>query len=954
MNHYLTSFVERLESRYSKDALDMKNGEWMEKNTTLRGMPFSFSRYPFQRQIADDMHPNMDVIKPSQVGLALSVDTLVPTPTGWTTMGDLEVGDLVYDEQGRPTRVEYVSPIYIDHTCYEVEFDTGEVIVADAGHRWYVECDKAFNDQELCFQTGRLPKNSDWRRKGVVTTEMLSRNYKLGKRNLFAIPNTQPLQGEDVELPIDPYFLGLWLGDGSCSTGQLTATHDDFLVIREELEARGFTVEVRRVDLSGRSLAFSANPNGAVRKHRTWGEDKEWVRTTHYLLKEQGLLNNKRIPEIYLRATIEDRRALLRGLMDSDGHITKKGRCSFYNTDPKLVYGVVELIHSLGLKTRIRWRKPGEPAKKGLHQALQGFKPIAEVGFAAYAEDEIFLLPRKRERLQLRKNGRSTEALRRRIVRVERTATVPVRCISVDSPNHLFLVGRGMIPTHNTEVQIRKALAICYRNTGISGIFTMPNLAMFKRMSQTRILPVVAGDKVFNSERDRDSVRSMGLIQIGKSFLYVTGASEGDATSISADFVMNDEVDLTNPAMLALFNSRLQGSDWRISQRFSTPTFPDYGIDLGYQSSDQHEYLAFCEACNHYQIPVFTRDFCHLPGLPDDIHDLTDIDEAILDLIDLEGCYVKCERCERPLDLSNHDKREWVPRWPNRIHHRGYRVRPFSTERLDIPYILTQLIRYKRRDYLRGFYNTVLGEPYADSNTRLDVAVIEACFTNQPRRPEISRDEPLFLGIDMGLTCHLVLSRGNYDVLTFETVPSDQIVEHVKAYCDIYNIVGGGVDRFPYTPTANEIYKVSEGKVWPIQYRGTKEIDVKQEEGYVSADRTAAIDEVVLQIRRGVPRFSGYGTQRTTIIEHLRDMVRDEKPDEPARWLKTTGNDHYLHALALMMAGVKIRQFLDGKVKADPREVAAVVAVPTEENDTNLNLFGHRMRNSGLGFDRVW
>lgn len=709
MNHYLTSFVERLESRYSKDALDMKNGEWMEKNTTLRGMPFSFSRYPFQRQIADDMHPNMDVIKPSQVGLALSVDTLVPTPTGWTTMGDLEVGDLVYDEQGRPTRVEYVSPIYIDHTCYEVEFDTGEVIVADAGHKWYVE-----------VPTPR-----------IVTTEEMARGL------VCKIPNF----------------------------------------------------------LSG-----------------------------------------------------------------------------------------------------------------GYH----------------------------------------------RIRSVKRTPTVPVRCISVDSPNHLFLVGRGMIPTHNTEVQIRKALAICYRNTGISGIFTLPNLAMFKRLSQTRILPVVAGDKVFNSERDRDSVRSMGLIQIGKSFLYVTGASEGDATSISADFVMNDEVDLTNPAMLALFNSRLQGSDWRISQRFSTPTFPDYGIDLGYQSSDQHEYLAFCEACNHYQIPVFTRDFCHLPGLPDDIHDLTDIDEAILDLIDLEGCYVKCERCERPLDLSNHDKREWVPRRPNRIHHRGYRVRPFSTERLDIPYILTQLIRYKRRDYLRGFYNTVLGEPYADSNTRLDVAVIEACFTNQVRRPEISRDEPLFLGIDMGLTCHLVLSRGNYDVLTFETVPSDQIVDHVKAYCDIYNIVGGGVDRFPYTPTANEIFKVSEGKVWPVQYRGTKEIDVKQEEGYASADRTTAIDEVVLQIRRGVPRFSGYGTQRTTIIEHLRDMVRDEKPDEPARWLKTTGNDHYLHALALMMVGVKIRQFLDGKVKADPREVAAVVAVPTEENDTNLNLFGHRMRNSGLGFDRVW
>lgn len=501
-----------------------------------------------------------------------------------------------------------------------------------------------------------------------------------------------------------------------------------------------------------------------------------------------------------------------------------------------------------------------------------------------------------------------------------------------------------------SEIQIRKALAICYRNTGVSGIFTMPNLAMFKRMSQTRILPVVNGDKVFNSERDQGSVRSMGLIQIGKSFLYVTGATEGDATSISADFVMNDEVDLTDASMLALFNSRLQGSDWRISQRFSTPTFPNYGIDLGYQSSDQHEYLAWCEACGHYQIPVFTRDFCHLPGLPDDIHTLTDLDETMVERIDLQNSYIKCERCERPLDLSNHDKREWIPKYPNRTLHRGYRVRPFSTERLDLPYILSQLLRYKKRDYLRGFYNTVLGETYADSNTRLDASLIESCFTTQVTIPEVSRDEPLFLGIDMGLTCHLVLSRANLDVLSFETIPADNLIEHVRAYFERYNIVGGAVDRFPYTPTANEIRSITEGRVWPMQYRGSKKLDIKEDEGYVNADRTQAIDEIAIAIRKHQPRFSGYGTQRTTIVEHLRDMVRDEQPDTPPRWVKLTGNDHYFHALALVKAAIDIQEILHGKEQPDPREVAAIIGIDDNQNEIITNLYGYRMRKSEIGF----
>lgn len=69
-------------------------------------------------------------------GKALALDTPIPTPTGWTTMGEIQVGAEVYDESGRPCRVVETSPVYLDHPCYRVRFDDGSEIVADAGHRW--------------------------------------------------------------------------------------------------------------------------------------------------------------------------------------------------------------------------------------------------------------------------------------------------------------------------------------------------------------------------------------------------------------------------------------------------------------------------------------------------------------------------------------------------------------------------------------------------------------------------------------------------------------------------------------------------------------------------------------------------------------------------------------------------------------------------------------------------
>lgn len=511
-----------------------------------------------------------------------------------------------------------------------------------------------------------------------------------------------------------------------------------------------------------------------------------------------------------------------------------------------------------------------------------------------------------------------------------------------------------------SEIQVRKALAFLARNRGTTLIFTMPNEKMFERMSTTRILPIVKEEKVFNLETrsGEKPTRSRGLIQVGSSFMYVTGATEGDATSISADVVFNDEVDLTDQQMLALFNSRLQNSDWKINQRFSTPTFNNFGVDQGYQVSDSREYLCKCDACGHWNLPIFTRAFVDIPGLPDDLEHLHEIDESLIDTgrLDLVNAQVVCERCRAPLDLGREENREWVAQFPSRTLARGYRVRPFSTDRLGPDYILAQLLKYKARDYIRGWYNTVLGEAFTGGNARLSDADIGMCFTARSMRPDVDRSLPTWIGIDMGQTCHMVVGQGDsietLHIVEFRTVPVEELLSVVEELLATYNVIGGAVDRHPYTPTADALWTLSQGRILPVEYRGQKEFNLIKDEldmetvRYAQANRTALLDEVARLVRQHRLRFSGYGQQKTTITEHLKDMVRDENPEKPATWVKLTGNDHYFHALAFLIGGLKLKEYEQGKT-SDPRSTLYVDVANISGLDTGLFAI-NRKANRGI------
>lgn len=459
-----------------------------------------------------------------------------------------------------------------------------------------------------------------------------------------------------------------------------------------------------------------------------------------------------------------------------------------------------------------------------------------------------------------------------------------------------------------TEIQIRKVLAWLKRTTGITAIYTLPDDDMFKRVAQGRIQPLVEKDPVFHPRKGEKQVRSRDIMQFGDSWLYLTGASEGDATSIPADGVFNDEVDLTDQEMLALFNSRLQGSNYKINQRFSTPTFTNFGIDLSYTASDQHEFFVRCDACNHWQVPDFTPRFVQIDGLSDNVADLTEIDEKMIDGgLDIVNACVVCEQCRNPLDLGREDNRAWVPKHPSRTHARGYKVRPFSTNRLPPSYIITQLLQYKRREAIRRFHNTVLGNAYTGEDERLTEEQIKAACVS-PKVLEVGRDVPTWLGIDIGLICHLAhgvgMTADDMEVIQLMSLPYTKLFETVEFLRESYNVIGGIIDRLPYTPTANAIRDASEWRIMPGQYTGKKELSLAKSEtdtpDFLHVDRTQSLDTVFGRVKRRELKINGYGNLQPVLVEHLRDMVREEEPEKQAIWKKLTGSDHFFHALGYL------------------------------------------------------
>src|SRR3954447_21946421 len=238
------------------------------------------------------------------VGKSLALDTPVPTPTGWTTMGQVAVGDQVIGADGRPTTVVAATGVMTDRPCYEVHFSDGSVLVADAQHQWLTDTRASRRAAQEARMRGGAPRVGA----AVRTTEELARSVRCGTADArlnHSVTNAAPLHLPDAELPLPPYALGVWLGHGAVRSPDPEITAFLEADLAEEVDVAAG-------------------------------------------LSTLGLLTSPHIPLAYLRGSTRQRRELLAGLLDSSATVTGNGDIRLMVASGRLAHDVRELLHGLG------------------------------------------------------------------------------------------------------------------------------------------------------------------------------------------------------------------------------------------------------------------------------------------------------------------------------------------------------------------------------------------------------------------------------------------------------------------------------------------------------------------------------------------------------------------------------------------------------------------------------
>lgn len=342
----------------------------------------------------------------------LPLDTEIPTLDGWSTMENLKVGDTVFDKDGKQCKVIVKSEVH-HNPCYKIHFSKDISIVADEEHRWLIN-----------FSTHPNTKYKGQLRSEIMTTrELYEYLQTYNPKNQYQVPKiyiNKELELDEKELPIDPYILGLWLGDGTAESGRIT----------QELNTTSWDII--------KSKGFELSDNS---EHRDKKAETRTVYGLYPLLRENNLLNNKHIPNIYQRASRNQRINLIRGLMDADGFYDKIHKMFIMSTNYYWqADGLIKLLSSLGVKSTLNKVSRSGYSKEGTITYDVKFKTSQFNPFLCRNQD-VICEDYKFANYYSIKN-------------IEPVDTVPTQCIQVDSPSHTFLCTRYMLVTHNTNKKI--------------------------------------------------------------------------------------------------------------------------------------------------------------------------------------------------------------------------------------------------------------------------------------------------------------------------------------------------------------------------------------------------------------------------------------------------------------------------------------------------------------------
>jgi replicative DNA helicase len=404
----------------------------------MTGVPTGFADLD---ALTNGLHPGQMIVIAARpaLGKALALDTPLPTPTGWTSMGEVQVGDYLIGADGKPTRVLAATDVMHERPCFEVEFDDGTVIVADAEHQWRTTTRAAeLREPDRC----------------VTGAEVLAAVGPEFRNVMHTAGRTVGLAGARVPVADRPKNAVTTAAHPDIkTTAQIAAT------LRSSADGRlnhGVAV-ARSAELPAKDLPFPPYALGAWLVDATSRADHG---SATAVLRKLGVLGNKHIPTAYLRAAETQRRALLAGLLDADGDVATNGTVQFAVTNRRLAADTLELVLSLGYRAKVTTKPVKGATEESSTCYMVTFTPA----------DRVFRLTRKLARQTVRAQ---LPTRYRFITDVRPLPSVPVRCVQVDNAEQMYLAGRSWIPTHNSTLALDLARAASIRHHMATVIFSL-------------------------------------------------------------------------------------------------------------------------------------------------------------------------------------------------------------------------------------------------------------------------------------------------------------------------------------------------------------------------------------------------------------------------------------------------------------------------------------------------
>ncbi|WCN83168.1 LAGLIDADG family homing endonuclease [Micromonospora sp. LH3U1] len=375
--------------------------------------------------------------------MAMSAANRVLTANrGWATLQGLRVGDQVFHPSGVAIDVTAVGQVQDDRDCYRVATTDGRAVIVDGDHLWEV------TDKRAARSLGPRGATRKWFEKRVLSTRELvesglSRYVGGGRTSVtdgkqyatneyrYVLPDQRALVSDDGALPLDPYLLGAWLGDGNSSSASLTAHIADVPHWVAVIGAAGFMPTVR--------------PGGGTPDTRrigitcTGGKGRQG-RSFMGRLTELRLRRNKHVPDAYLSAGSRQREALLQGLLDTDGTVNAtRGQVEFCSMNAHLASAVLQLARSLGWRATLRTGRATLAGRDCGEKFRVFFTPVRTDPFAP------FRLARKRDRVKALDGGKGRSTLSISAITV--AEPVPVCDIQVTALDGLIVLGDDFVPT---------------------------------------------------------------------------------------------------------------------------------------------------------------------------------------------------------------------------------------------------------------------------------------------------------------------------------------------------------------------------------------------------------------------------------------------------------------------------------------------------------------------------